>query len=568
MREQSSHRFYASKHYLLPADNVETKRLNAQHNIVKNALGGKLSAVTAKFDSGDRVLESAAGSGIWALEYHEENRENGVILDIECIDISSAQFPCTHPPKVHFSLNSVANLPKDWADSFALAHQRFLVLALNDNLWHSAVSELFRVLRPGGWIELVEIEARDFSSWTVGPNSKKLASLINGLYDERTVMGNLSSYLPEILKDAGFIDVECELRHVPIGGEELSDTPHQITDIEGYSSQLWQELWMGMKKPVIEAARGTQTLEEYEALVQDSANEWKTSKKTSERFYASKQYLLPADNAETRRLDAQHKMITSVFGGLSMAPIKLTNGDRVLESAAGSGIWALEFFEKNCTDGITLAIECIDISSAQFPANHPPQVHFSVNSVVNLPNPEWSDTFSYAHQRLLVAAMNDSRWRSAVPELFRVLRPGGWVELIEIEAQDFTSWSVGPNSTKLAGLVNGLYGDKGIVGDLGAYLPVVLKEAGFVGVRCEARRASIGGDADDTPHKVTDTKGYGSDMWRDLWMGIKGPVAAAGFYGMVANMEEYEALVEASAHEWKHSKEAYTTFYAILGRKP
>ncbi|KAJ3759697.1 hypothetical protein EV360DRAFT_81852 [Lentinula raphanica] len=192
MREQSSHRFYASKHYLLPADNVETKRLNAQHNIVNNALGGKLSAVTAKFDSGDRVLESAAGSGIWALEYHDVNRENGVILDIECIDISSAQFPCTHSPKVHFSLNSVANLPKDWVDSFALAHQRFLVLALNDNLWHSAVSELFRVLRPGGWIELVEIEARDFTSWTVGPNSKKLASLINGLYDERTVMGNLS----------------------------------------------------------------------------------------------------------------------------------------------------------------------------------------------------------------------------------------------------------------------------------------------------------------------------------------------------------------------------------------
>ncbi|KAJ3741279.1 hypothetical protein DFH05DRAFT_1528140 [Lentinula detonsa] len=261
MREQPSFRYYASKQYLLPADNIETNRLNAQHNIVNNALNGRLYVAPTSLTTGDRVLESAAGSGIWALEFFEQNRADGIVLDIESIDISSAQFPCAHPPQIHFSVNSIVNLPNEWDNVFVFAHQRLLVLALNDCLWHSAVSELLRVIRPGGWVELVEIEARDFRS----------------LYDETTVIGNLSVYLPEVLKKAGFVDVVCETKYVPIGGEE-DDTPHKVTDIQGYSSELWREVWMGMKGPVMDAGKAVKTVEEYEALVQDSATEWKTSK--------------------------------------------------------------------------------------------------------------------------------------------------------------------------------------------------------------------------------------------------------------------------------------------------
>ncbi|GAW02522.1 hypothetical protein LENED_004184 [Lentinula edodes] len=290
------------------------------------------------------------------------------------------------------------------------------------------------------------------------------------------------------------------------------------------------------------------------------------SEQPTGRYYASKQYLLPADNVETQRLNTQHNMIINAFGSkLSMAPTNLTTGDRVLESAAGSGeliiihsamikrldsligIWALEFFEKNRAEGVTLDIECIDISSAQFPSTHPPEIHFSVNSIVNLPNPDWTDTFSFAHQRLLVAAMNNTLWRSAVAELFRVIKPGGWVELVEIEAQDFSSWSVGPNSTKLASLINALYGGKGVIGDLSVYLPVILKEAGFVNVQCDPRRVTIGGEVDATPHKGTEVKGG---------------------YGVVDTVEEYEALVRGTEVKLKNSKEAYTTFFAILARKP
>ncbi|KAJ4475523.1 hypothetical protein J3R30DRAFT_3405800 [Lentinula aciculospora] len=289
----------------------------------------------------------------------------------------------------------------------------------------------------------------------------------------------------------------------------------------------------------------------------------------SERYYASKQYPLPADSAETKRLNAQHRMIINAFEGRhSIAPMSLVTGDRILESAAGSGIWALEFFDKNQSKDIILDMQCIDISSTQFPSTHPPGMHFSVNSIVDLPNPEWSDTFSYAHQRLLVTAMNDSLWRSAVSELYRVLKPGGWVELLEAEAQELTTWSVGPNSAKVAVLVKALLGANGVIGNLPVYLPQLLKEAGFVDVSCEERRLSVGGEACPDAHKIAHVKGYDSEMWRNLWLGVKGPMGESGGFGVIKTAEEYEELLRAAEGEWRTSKEAYTIFYAILARKP
>ncbi|KIK57589.1 hypothetical protein GYMLUDRAFT_46149 [Collybiopsis luxurians FD-317 M1] len=277
-----------------------------------------------------------------------------------------------------------------------------------------------------------------------------------------------------------------------------------------------------------------------------------------QRYYASVHYLLPADESETTRLNSQHRVVTRAFENkLSLVPMELQTGYRVLESGAGTGLWALEFSEQNKEEGIVLDMECIDISDKQFPATHPSNVHFSVHSVVNLPA-EWSGTFSYAHQRLLVGAMNDLRWRKAVSELFRVLSPGGWVELLEHDEKD-SDFGVGPCSKKLESLILAMYAERGIISDLGTYLPSILAEVGFVDVRREARQVTIGRSGET---------GYRSEDWRDLWKGTKVHVLSAGGYGLVTTEKEYDELLEGSTDEWNNSDKAVSTFYTILARKP
>ncbi|KIK61406.1 hypothetical protein GYMLUDRAFT_42990 [Collybiopsis luxurians FD-317 M1] len=275
-----------------------------------------------------------------------------------------------------------------------------------------------------------------------------------------------------------------------------------------------------------------------------------------QRYYASKQYLLPADEAETARLNLQHRVVIQTFENqLSLAPLSLKSGDRILESAAGTGVWALEFLEENNEKGIILEMDCIDISDKQFARNYPSNLQFSLHSVTDLPV-EWSTRFAYAHQRLLIAAMNDSLWRKAISELFRVLAPGGWVELVEIEAKD-VHWDVGPSSTKVQSILTSLYGEKGVICDLGAYLPTLLKEAGFVEVQCVARNSPLG------------PSGFTGTEWGKFWKGLKRNVVDAGGYGFVTSGEEYEQLVDEAVIEWNSNPDkAYNTYYTILGRKP
>ncbi|KAJ4470959.1 hypothetical protein J3R30DRAFT_3532531 [Lentinula aciculospora] len=281
-----------------------------------------------------------------------------------------------------------------------------------------------------------------------------------------------------------------------------------------------------------------------------------------QRYYPSPQYLLPADEKEAIRLDAQHLIIVKAFENrLSLAPLTLTAGDKVLESAAGSGIWALEFAALNIVNGAAVDIECIDISSRQFPSIHPAHIHFSVQSVANLPY-EWTNTFAYAHQRLIVLAMNASLWRSAISEMYRVLRPGGWLELVEFETERFHC-GVGPSSNKLCSLVDKLFAEKGIIQDVSVYLCPLLEEVGFIDVQSETRDVPVGGR-----RVVEGGNGYTGEEWGEGWMGIKVPVVNGGGYGVVNTAEEFDGLLQNSVREWNNSKEVHTSFYTILARKP
>ncbi|KAF5381505.1 hypothetical protein D9757_008179 [Collybiopsis confluens] len=304
-----------------------------------------------------------------------------------------------------------------------------------------------------------------------------------------------------------------------------------------------------------------------------------------ERYYADKEYLLPNDRPESARLNVQHRAMVKGFGGLALAQFAdLHDGDRVLESGAGTGIWALEFSKQIIQQyNVTLDIQAIDISDKQFPrslssseSRGPPNIHFSIHSVLDLPS-EWTATFSYAHQRLLILAMSDSRWYQSLSELFRVLRPGGYLELVEPQGKH-SLFAVGPFSKRLADLIQKMYVEKGVVTELGEYLPRVLGEIGFVDVRVETRRFGIGIVRRGDHHRRSlssdereDDGGsrYSGEEWRDLWEGLKEPIVAGGGYGFLKTEREYAEILDGAMEEWNEKPdEGYAHFYTIVARKP
>ncbi|KAJ3967978.1 hypothetical protein EV361DRAFT_448983 [Lentinula raphanica] len=289
-------RHYSSAQYLLPADAEETIRLNVQHKWITQIYGNRLYVAPLSLKTGDMVLESGAGSGIWALDFAShvasKGASKGALIQLKCIDISNKQFPPNHPPNIEFSVRSVTNLPVEWTNTFSYAHQRLLIVAMNDSRWKEMAAEFFRVLIPGGWAELVEVEAQQLR-FGVGPQSTKLVSLINKLYDAKGVIGNLGVYLPSLLTQAGFVNVRCETRYgrvgreIPRDADDESDEKREDQHVV-VSSQYWASLWGGMKVPVINGGGYgvVQTPEEYDRLLQDCRREWDDSSEALVTYYA------------------------------------------------------------------------------------------------------------------------------------------------------------------------------------------------------------------------------------------------------------------------------------------
>ncbi|KIK62291.1 hypothetical protein GYMLUDRAFT_165142 [Collybiopsis luxurians FD-317 M1] len=268
-------RFYASTQYLLPADEAETTRLDLQHRVIVRAFENRLTLAPLTLKAGDRVLESGAGSGIWALEFFENNKGDGVLVDMECIDITDRQFPSEHPSNVHFSIHSVADLPADWNEMFSYIHQRLMVGAFNDYLWRKAIAELFRVLQRDKWIELVELDMN--LHFGVGPSSNKLQALISVGAPEMGTIADIAVYVPSLLRENGFVDIQCETRTISISR----------TGEDGYRSDQWRDLWLGMKDRII-SRKGfgyVETEQEYEELLQECIVEWNNSGQASATFH-------------------------------------------------------------------------------------------------------------------------------------------------------------------------------------------------------------------------------------------------------------------------------------------
>lgn len=199
----------------------------------------------------------------------------------------------------------------------------------------------------------------------------------------------------------------------------------------------------------------------------------------------------------------------------------------------------------------------IDISPRQFPADLPPNVELSIHSIAQLPA-EWTGSFSFIHQRLLLGGLTPSTWPLAVAEMQRVLVPGGWVELLEVACEPL-NLGVSPPSKKLDELVRRFHNSRGVVRNLDVYLPEVLHTAGFINTTVVERpivtKRSPDNDTDPAMHMY------------DLWMGMKGPILEQGGLGMVSSEEEFDEMMAGALEEWIRSEDASLRYFTVYAQK-
>ncbi|RUS16443.1 S-adenosyl-L-methionine-dependent methyltransferase [Endogone sp. FLAS-F59071] len=198
--------------YALPNDDVEFGRLNAQHYQIRFVMqGNQMAPVREELQRGIKVLDAGCGTGIWSIEMAREY-PNSEFVGADLLDVFKAS-TAVAPPNVRFQIANTLELPFE-DNSFDYVFQRLQTVCFRESDWPIVIKELVRVTKPGGWVELIEAEARIKN---IGPETQKFYTHLDQMMAMREVHTKIILTIPEMLKSAGLEETERKQCSVPIG---------------------------------------------------------------------------------------------------------------------------------------------------------------------------------------------------------------------------------------------------------------------------------------------------------------------------------------------------------------
>ncbi|RDW62438.1 S-adenosyl-L-methionine-dependent methyltransferase-15 [Coleophoma cylindrospora] len=136
---------YKEGKYMLPNDESEMDRLDLLHHLCGLTFDNKLFLCPIDTKKVHRVLDSGTGTGIWAIDFGDENPQAQVIG----VDLSPIQ-PQFVPPNVAFQVDDIEE-PWTFSYKFDFIYSRRMHGSIKS--WPRFFGQAFANLNPGGWIE-------------------------------------------------------------------------------------------------------------------------------------------------------------------------------------------------------------------------------------------------------------------------------------------------------------------------------------------------------------------------------------------------------------------------------
>ncbi|ETS83884.1 hypothetical protein PFICI_05760 [Pestalotiopsis fici W106-1] len=242
-------------------DNVpEQARLEDQHDTIMYSMGGK--ALYAPIDltkPGLRILDSACANGRWIkdLQAYSPAPHNYIGTDVV-----SSLYPNPPPTQTHFQDQSIKeSFPDAWQGTIDVVHQRLVMAAAApERTPIDVVKGLAGLLRPGGWLQMVEVSTTPVQGNGTAVNQyiDMLDTLYARLYStsDHFNRSNLWGGLPQDMKNAGLTNVAKEEVLVAYGAAvkdssvreksirtAVAGVPNFLAVLRTMPKALWKDAW-------------------------------------------------------------------------------------------------------------------------------------------------------------------------------------------------------------------------------------------------------------------------------------------------------------------------------------
>ncbi|KAL4783845.1 methyltransferase family protein [Aspergillus varians] len=280
------------------------------------------------------------------------------------------------------------------------------------------------------------------------------------------------------------------------------------------------------------------------------------------------EYMLPHHAKEIERLRKQHVFMNSTtLGQLLVVPtLNQPQSDkqlRVLDSGAADGTWLNDLPRQ--LPNFDLQLSGVDIGSTLFP---PSSIADLRAHDIRTPFPEswgWNESFDVVHQRLLIWGIKSAEWLGVVRNLSTVIRPGGYIQLVEAEWIDPdhpASPETRPNLSKQAALQVWSTESFGMDIHIAYKLEDLLRDAGFEDVTKVQFDHGYGALARDP-----EQRNASAELWVDCFRPLGEKIPNGGIPGVAANAKEYQEFMDALEVEIKtFGYQPKLNF--VYGRKP
>ncbi|KAF4958037.1 hypothetical protein FSARC_11123 [Fusarium sarcochroum] len=228
--------------YFVPNDEEEQTRMDLVHHIYSLILDGTLFLAPLG-DNPGRVLDLGTGTGIWAIDFADEFPSAEVLGT----DLSPIQ-PEWTPPNCVFEVD---DFEADWLyhNPFDFIHARELegCISKDDRFFEQALQHL----KPGGYIEMQAVDATFWSDDGTDEKAVNAQLWLKTLIEGSAKFGKPLDVAPSWkakLEAAGFVDIQEEIRKVPIGTwpkdpklKEIGKFQgiQQIKAVESYTLQIF-----------------------------------------------------------------------------------------------------------------------------------------------------------------------------------------------------------------------------------------------------------------------------------------------------------------------------------------
>uniref|UniRef100_A0A0W0FRX8 Methyltransferase domain-containing protein n=1 Tax=Moniliophthora roreri TaxID=221103 RepID=A0A0W0FRX8_MONRR len=167
-----------------------------------------------------------ASSGAWILNFSKEAPSS---MELHAIDLSPTHFRFdAAPSNVHFTQSSVTSMPRNWTRKFDFIQQSFLISSLSTRDWPIAIAELYRVLKPGGHLQIQELTSflgvEQLNGARPGSAAMIVRNIMAKIREKYDYLVHPPSQIVRMLEECGFKGITCDIKEAPrlgsrFGGE-------------------------------------------------------------------------------------------------------------------------------------------------------------------------------------------------------------------------------------------------------------------------------------------------------------------------------------------------------------